>query len=119
MWAQMVVSQAGIQRILHTCGRLTTNVVRLGRGSHPGSVPVKPSVPAALRTGPFTLEEASRVGITRGQLRGAAYRRLGSGLYRWAGLMESPQLRLNAIARRLPAGAAFPVTPQRGYTDWT
>ncbi|HET6311752.1 MAG TPA: DUF559 domain-containing protein [Candidatus Nitrosotalea sp.] len=51
------------------------------------------------------------MGITRGQLRGAAYRRLGSGLYRWAGLMESPQLRLNAIARRLPAGSAF-----SGYT---
>jgi len=40
-------------------------------------------------------------------LRGASYRRLGSGLYLWAGLKESPQLILAALARRLPAGAAF------------
>jgi very-short-patch-repair endonuclease len=47
------------------------------------------------------------VGVTRGQLRGAAYRRVGSGLYRWAGLKESPQLMLSAVGRRLPVGAAF------------
>ena len=29
------------------------------------------------------------------------------GLYRWVGLDESPQLTLAAVARRLPAGAAF------------
>jgi hypothetical protein len=28
-------------------------------------------------------------------------------LYRWVGLKESPQVRLTAIARRLPAGSAF------------
>jgi very-short-patch-repair endonuclease len=86
---------------------LTTSVARLGRGSDPGSVPVKPSVPAALRTSPFTASEAVAVGITRAQLRGAGYCRLGSGLYRWVGLKESPQLLLSAVARRLPAGAAF------------
>jgi very-short-patch-repair endonuclease len=32
---------------------------------------------------------------------------LGSGIYRWVGLKESPLLMLTAIARRLPAGAAF------------
>jgi len=32
---------------------------------------------------------------------------LGSGLYRWVGLKESPQLVLTAVARRLPTGAAF------------
>jgi very-short-patch-repair endonuclease len=32
---------------------------------------------------------------------------MGSGLYSWAGLKESPQLMLSAVARRLPAGAAF------------
>jgi len=32
---------------------------------------------------------------------------LGSGLYRWVGLAESPQLLLAALARRLPDGAAF------------
>jgi very-short-patch-repair endonuclease len=32
---------------------------------------------------------------------------LGSGLYHWVGLKESPQLKLTAVAKRLPAGAAF------------
>jgi very-short-patch-repair endonuclease len=32
---------------------------------------------------------------------------MGSGLYSWVGLKESPQLMLAAVARRLPAGAAF------------
>lgn len=32
---------------------------------------------------------------------------MGSGLYRWVGLKESPQVMLTAVARRLPAGAAF------------
>jgi uncharacterized protein DUF559 len=47
------------------------------------------------------------VGVTRGQLRGAGYRGLGSGIYRWVGLKESPQVMLTAVARRLPSGAAF------------
>lgn len=47
------------------------------------------------------------MGVTRSQLRGAGYRRLGAGLYRWAGLEEGPQLTLAAVARRLPTGAAF------------
>jgi very-short-patch-repair endonuclease len=70
-------------------------------------VPIKPSVPPALRVGPFTRAEASGVGVNRRQLQGAGYRRLGSGIYRWVGLKESPQLMLTAVARRLPAGAAF------------
>jgi very-short-patch-repair endonuclease len=32
---------------------------------------------------------------------------LGAGVYRWVGLKESPHLMLAAVARRLPAGAAF------------
>ena len=77
------------------------------RGGDPGSMPVRPAIPAALRTEPFTIAEADRLGVTRRQLRGAAYCRLGSGLYRWVGLKESPELLLSAVARRLPAGAAF------------
>jgi hypothetical protein len=61
----------------------------------------------ALRTAPFTVAEAAAVGVSRGQLRGAGYCRLGSGLYRWVGLSDSPQLLLSAVARRLPPGAAF------------
>jgi hypothetical protein len=64
-------------------------------------------VPPALKTGAFSLSEARGVGITRDQLRGAGYRRLGSGLYCWAGLEESALLMLTAVARRLPKGAAF------------
>lgn len=75
-----------------------------GRGGDAFSVP---AVPPALRTGPFTQQEAVGVGVTRKQLRGAAYRRLGSGIYRWVGLTESTPLKLAAIARRMPAGAAF------------
>ena len=70
-------------------------------------MPIKVSVPAALRAGPFTYSEARSIGVSRRQLRGAGYRRLGSGLYRWAGLKESPLLMLAAVARRLPGGAAF------------
>jgi len=70
-------------------------------------MPIKRSVPSALRTRPFTSAEARSLGVTRGQLRGARYRRLGSGIYRWVGLKESPHLKLAAVARRLPAGAAF------------
>src|SRR5438046_8517000 len=67
----------------------------------------KPSVPPALKRGPFTAAEAGVAGVTRGGLRSAAYSPLGSGLYRWAGLSESPELRLAAVARRLPIGAAL------------
>lgn len=70
-------------------------------------MPVKPFVPPALRSRPFTAAEASRAGVTRRQLRGSAYRRLGAGLYRWVGLKENPLLILSAVARRLPDGAAF------------
>jgi Protein of unknown function (DUF559) len=72
-----------------------------------GSMPPRHSVPAALRNRPFTAAEASGLGVSRGRLRGRLYRRLGSGLYRWVGLQESSHLVLRAVARRLPAGAAF------------
>src|ERR1700694_2378913 len=84
--------------------RLTSWVVARSRGCHAFWMP---AVPRALRTGPFTQQEAVGVGVTRKQLRGAAYRRLGSGIYRWVGLAEGPHLKLAAIARRMPAGAAF------------
>jgi len=70
-------------------------------------LPTRPSVPSALRTGPFTPAEAIALGVTRGQLRGSGYSRLGSGFYRWSGLQESPQLMLTVVARRLPSGAEF------------
>ena len=86
---------------------LTTEVVLLGRGADAGSVPLKHTVPLGLRSGPFSSKEANEAGVTRGRLRGPRYRRLGSGLYRWVGLKESPRLILGAVSRRLPPGAAF------------
>lgn len=65
------------------------------------------SVPADLMNKPFKLADARTLGVTRGQLRAARYGRLGSGMYHWVGLKESPQLTLTAVARRLPRGAAF------------
>jgi very-short-patch-repair endonuclease len=64
-------------------------------------------VPASLRAKPFTVAEARGVGVTRRQLRGAAYGRLGSGIYHWAGLKADPLLTLTGVARRFPPGAAF------------
>jgi very-short-patch-repair endonuclease len=89
----------------HLSSSLTTNVVLLSTAGEPTDVPIR--VPAALRNGPFKSADAHRVGVTRGQLRGASYRRLGAGVYHWAGLKESPQLMLTGVARRLPSGAAF------------
>jgi hypothetical protein len=64
-------------------------------------------VPPDLRKAPFTLAEARRAGLTAKQLRGASWRRVGCGLYAWAGLDHSPALVLAAVRRRLPPGAAF------------
>ena len=70
-------------------------------------MPRKPYVPTTLKAGPFTLAAARHAGVTRGRLRGSAYRPLGAGVYRWVGLKESPLLTLAAIVMRLPTGAAF------------
>jgi very-short-patch-repair endonuclease len=86
---------------------LTTWLVLFRGAGDAFSVPIMPAVPTALRTGPFSYSEARTLGVSRRQLRGAAYRRLGSGLYRWVGLTESPQVLLGAVARRLPPGAAL------------
>jgi hypothetical protein len=89
----------------HKWPGLTTNVALSGRAGEPTGMPR--SVPAALRNKPFKLADARTLGVTRGQLRAARYGRLGSGMYHWVGLKESPQLTLTAIVRRLPRGAAF------------
>ena len=86
---------------------LTTGVALLGPVGEPTDVPISHKVPAALRTKPFTIADARIVGVTRRQLRGRAYHPLGSGIYHWVGLKESPLLTLTGVARRLPAGAAF------------
>jgi very-short-patch-repair endonuclease len=88
-------------------GPLTTGVVSLSRPRDAGAVRLKNAVPSALTKGPFTRAEAHGLGVSSRQLRGGKYRRLGSGIYRWVGLKENPHLMLAALAKRLPAGAAF------------
>lgn len=64
-------------------------------------------VPLELRSGPFTLAEADRVGVSWRQLQGKSWRRLGPGVYCWRGLPAEPLLTLQAVALRLPGNAVF------------
>jgi len=64
-------------------------------------------VPRELTTGPFTLDDARRFGLTRAHLRGLSWRRLARGTYAWTGLEDSPLHDLHAARRRLPAESAF------------
>jgi very-short-patch-repair endonuclease len=66
-----------------------------------------PVVPPELTTGPFTLAKARRAGLARWHLEGASWRRLGPSVYAWAGLAETPALRLEAARARMPEAAAF------------
>src|ERR1700730_15734651 len=67
----------------------------------------RPVVPAALKERPFTFVEAQRAGLTRRQLQGSSWRRIGFGQYVWAGLADDPELILRSVQSRLPGGAAF------------
>jgi len=64
-------------------------------------------LPPELTRGAFTIEEARRAGLSRWHLEGASWRRVGPGLYAWAGLAETSSLKLDAARLRLPANAAF------------
>jgi len=64
-------------------------------------------VPPVLMRGVFRLEEARRAGLRRWHLEGKSWRRVGPGTYMWAGLTETPQLRLMGARSRLPPAAAF------------
>lgn len=64
-------------------------------------------VPAQLKRGPFTIEQARRAGLERWHLEGASWRRVGPATYMWTGLEEQPMHLLEAAQGRLPRGAAF------------
>jgi very-short-patch-repair endonuclease len=66
-----------------------------------------PRVPMELTRGPFTIENARRHGVTRAQLVGASWRRLGGGLYAWREVADAPITRLMAAKHRLPDTALF------------
>jgi hypothetical protein len=63
----------------------------------------RPRIPAELKKGPFTLEEARAAGVTLDMLRRRSWRRIGSELYMWTGLHDDDTWqRLQAWHRRLP-----------------
>ena len=64
-------------------------------------------VPAELMSGPFTHSDAVRAGLNRWHLEGANWRRIGPTVYVWAGLPDTPELRIEAVRRRLPPTAVF------------
>jgi hypothetical protein len=64
-------------------------------------------VPDRLRNGPITIREAEQAGVTRSQLRGSSWRRVGHGRYVWAASADEPLVELRAIIERLPRGAVF------------
>ncbi len=66
-----------------------------------------PRIPPELTKGPFTVEEARRYGLSRAQVLGASWRRLGRGLYAWHEIAEAPMTRLIAAKLRLPDAAVF------------
>lgn len=67
-------------------------------------------VPQELKKRPITLNEARAAGLTRKVLRGKAWRRVGSSLYRWAALSEDALQLLHAWHRRLPDAVFTGVT---------
>jgi hypothetical protein len=64
-------------------------------------------LPADLTAGPFTLADALRAGLDRWHLEGSSWRRVGPSVYAWAGIPDSPDLRLAAARQRLPQTAVF------------
>lgn len=64
-------------------------------------------LPAELMTGPFTLDDAVRAGLGRWHLEGASWRRISPAVYVWAGLPDTPELKIEAARRRLPPVAVF------------
>lgn len=67
-------------------------------------------IPSELKQRPITLNEARAAGLTRKVLRGKAWRRVGSCLYRWAALPEDTLQFLQAWHRRLPDAVFTGVT---------
>lgn len=55
----------------------------------------------------FTLAEAREWGLTRRALRGGGYRRVAQGVYREAGVPETPEMILRSLHRSLPGDAVF------------
>ncbi len=77
------------------------------------------AVPEEFIHDPFSLVEARRAGVTKWQLRGSQWRRLGAGFCVHANLALGPKVMLQACSRRLRAGAVFRARPPLGSTALT
>ena len=66
-----------------------------------------PRVPVELTRRPFSLAEARAAGISLSALRGKAWERVGSKLYRWKGARLDPWGLLDACRQTLPSSAVF------------
>lgn len=66
-----------------------------------------PFVPPQLTQGPFLLNYARSLGLTRQHLRSAAWRSLGASVYAWSGIPDTPMLRLRGIQLRLTFDSVF------------
>jgi very-short-patch-repair endonuclease len=63
-------------------------------------------IPQALRSAPFTVEEAEKHGVTQSMLRGKRFARVSAGLYRVAGHSLALHESVGAALKLLPADAA-------------
>jgi very-short-patch-repair endonuclease len=66
-----------------------------------------PRIPIELTTGPFDLIEARRHELSRAQLLGASWKRIGPGLYASRAIADQPLVQLQAAMRRLPGDAVL------------
>lgn len=76
----------------------STTLVGVGRA---------PSVPAALKRGSFSIGHAALHGVSKQQLRGASWHRLGAGFYAWREIAGERSVLLASIAQRMPQAAVF------------
>lgn len=67
----------------------------------------RPRIPPQLTLRPFTLSEARAAGISRRTLEGKTWKRLGRGLYCWAGLPLEPWALLAAWRTQFPPDTVF------------
>src|SRR4029077_11371737 len=74
---------------------------------HPADMARNPRIPLELTKRPFSLRGARAAGLTLSSLRGSAWQRIGSELYRWTGMREDAWLSLSAWQRVLPAESIF------------
>jgi len=65
-------------------------------------MPRRPFIPPELTTGPFRIDDATRFGLSRHQLSGRAWTRLGGGVYALKEIANEPLVRLRGATQRTP-----------------